>query len=74
MSAKPGSTPFVGGGRHKRPNPHPVWGGLVRCLGFGPEHVFLSPDRRKVRICQTCRDKQERNRMPREVGGCPQTR
>lgn len=27
----------------------------VRCLGPGREHTFVSPDRRRVRLCYACR-------------------
>lgn len=30
---------------------------VVRCLGFGAEHTFLSPDPRRVRRCPCCEHK-----------------
>jgi hypothetical protein len=30
--------------------------GVVRCLGPGEEHTFLSRDRTRERICPACRD------------------
>lgn len=30
---------------------------MVRCLGPGPEHVFLSRDARNNRVCSKCRYK-----------------
>jgi hypothetical protein len=30
---------------------------LVRCLGPGPEHTFLSRDRKAHRICKACVEK-----------------
>jgi len=32
----------------------------VRCLGPGPEHTFCSPDPSRVRVCQRCRDRLDR--------------
>jgi|GEM_PF-1738738 len=38
----------------------PPQGGLVVCLGPGePEHYFMSPDRRRVRICERCKALQD---------------
>lgn len=37
----------------------PVGKHSVRCLGPGPEHLFLSTDPRKNRVCEPCRKKMQ---------------
>lgn len=37
---------------------------VVRCLGPGPEHTFLSYDPTRHRICGKCAFKQPRNISP----------
>ncbi len=36
---------------------------MVRCLGPGPEHVFLSRDVRNNRVCSRCRAKIEASNL-----------
>lgn len=37
---------------------------LVRCLGLGKEHYFLSVDKVNNRVCKKCQQELDRRRLP----------